>query len=146
MKISITTDATAVETTVAITCQQLTPEIEKVIAALQKLDQKITGQKNGETFILQIPDLLYIDTANKKTFLYTKESVYETSLRLYELEEQLTDADFFRAGKSCIINFRQITSLKSDLEGRLRVTMSNGEQLIVSRQYTAFVKQKLGVK
>ena len=88
----------------------------------------------------------YIDTADKKTFLYTKSDVYETDLKLYELEEQLEDADFFRANKSCIINFRHIASLKSELNRRLLVTMTNGEKLIVSRQYAEYKKEKLGVR
>ena len=63
-----------------------------------------------------------------------------------ELEEQLKDADFFRANKSCIINFRHIASLKSELNRRLLVTMTNGEKLIVSRQYAEYVKEKLEVR
>ena len=90
--------------------------------------------------------LLYIDTADKRTFLYTKNEIYETELKLYELEEQLKDADFFRANKSCIINFRHIASLKSELNRRLLVTMTNGEKLIVSRQYAEYVKEKLEVR
>ena len=34
-------------------------------------------------------DILYIDTADKKTFLYTEKAVYESALRLYELEDAL---------------------------------------------------------
>ena len=33
--------------------------------------------------------MLYIESVDKRTFLYTEESVYETPLRLYELEERL---------------------------------------------------------
>lgn len=74
------------------------------------------------------------------------DSVYETNLKLYELEEQLAKADFFRANKSCIINFRKILSLKTDFDRQIRVTLINQEQLIVSRQYAEYVKQRLGVK
>ncbi|MDF2952044.1 MAG: putative HTH-type transcriptional regulator, partial [Anaerocolumna sp.] len=62
----------------------------------------------------------------------------------YELEEQLAASDFFRASKSCIINFNQIHSLKPDIT-RFIVTMNNGEKLIVSRQYASSIKKKLGV-
>lgn len=54
--------------------------------------------------------------------------------------------DFMRANKSCIINFHQIISIKPDIDGKLLVTMSNGERLYISRQYSAIIKAKLGVR
>jgi DNA-binding LytR/AlgR family response regulator len=144
MKININIDNTASETEITITCPAISDELEKVIANLRALDSKLTGVRDGQTHILDAAQVLYIDTADKKTFLYTKTAVFETGLRLYELEEILSGNDFFRAGKSSIINFKKIKSLKSDIDGRIIVTMENDERLIVSRQYTAFIKNKLG--
>lgn len=146
MKISINTEPDALDTHVSITCNHLTPEIEKIVAMLRMLDMKLTGIKDGEMHILDAAKVLYIDCVDKNVFLYTKDMVFETNLHLYELEEQLRKVDFFRANKSCIINFKQITSLKADINRRLRATMSNGEQLIISRQYADYVKERLGVK
>ncbi|MCL2353678.1 MAG: LytTR family transcriptional regulator, partial [Defluviitaleaceae bacterium] len=108
------------------------------------LDFKLTGTRDDQTHILDASAILYIDTVDKKTFLYTKGAVYETSLRLYELEEQLYNGDFFRASKSSIVNFNKIKSLKSDIDGRIILVMENGERLVVSRQYAVFIKNKLG--
>ncbi len=146
MKINIRTDSSLSETEISITCSQLTPEIERLVSLVRVMDMKITGEKNGQIHILDISKILYIDTVDKKTFLYTKTEVYESSLRLYELEAQLDGTEFFRANKSCIINFEQIKALKSDIDGRILLTMSNGEKLYVSRQYAPFVKKKLGVR
>ena len=140
MKISIQTDSQIDETEIQITCRHLTPQLERVISILRILDFKLLGEKDGESHILDISKILYIDTADKKTFLYTKDDVFESCLKLYELE------DFFRAGKSCIINLRQIQKIRADLDRKLRVTMTNGEQLTVSRQYADYVRKKLGVK
>lgn len=145
MKISIETDESIKDTEIYIKCPNLTPEIEKVLSMLRMLDAKLTGVKDGETYILDNADILYIDTADKRTFLYADTEIYETTLRLYELEEKLP-ASFFRANKSCIINMRHIESMRTDLEGRLKVTMSNGEKLMVSRQYAQAVKKKLEVR
>ena len=146
MKITIHSGKQIQETEITISCNCLTPEIEKIISMLRMMDKKLTGTKGGETYLIDTDKVLYIDTVDKKTFIYTMDSVYETNLKLYELEEQLTKADFFRASKSCIINFRKIVSLKADFDWRIRVTLSNQEQLIVSRQYAEYVKQRLGVK
>ena len=90
-------------------------------------------------------DVLYADTADKKTFLYTADAVYETPLRLYELEEQLAARDFVRAGKSVLLNFAHVAALRPDFGGRMRVTMSNGEVVVASRQYVPALKAKLGL-
>ena len=89
--------------------------------------------------------MLYIDTVDRRTFLYTSGGVYETPLKLYELSDRLASADFFRAGKSVVVNFRQIQSLRPELGGRMRLTMSNGELVFVSRQYVPEVKRRLGL-
>lgn len=146
MKIAICTDDMTEETEIHIKCRHLTPQLEKVIATLRMLDFKITGEKDGESYILDIHKILYIETVNKKTFLYTEDNVYESALKLYELEEELKEFDFFRAGKSSIIHLRSIQAIRTDLDRKLRVTLCNGEQLIVSRQYADNVRRKLGVK
>lgn len=146
MKISIHTDASVLETEISISCSRLTPEIDKVLSLLRMMDRQLTGQRDGEIFIIDLDSVLYIDTADKKTFIYTGTEVYESSLRLYELEQQLLDADFFRANKSCIINLKHVASLKADIDRRIKVKMNNGEQLIVSRQYSESFKKRLGVK
>lgn len=146
MKISINTDDSINETVVSITCNGLTPEIEKMISVLRMLDMQITGMKDGETYLMDTAEILYIDTTDKKTFLYTGKEVYETNLHLYELEDQLSKIGFVRANKSCIVNLRHIVSLRADLDRKIRVTLSNGEKLLVSRQYSDSFKKKLGVK
>lgn len=146
MKITIHSDENIQEMEIDIRCRKLTPEIERVISVLKMLEMKLTGVYEGETCFLDPAQVLYIDTTDKKTFIYTKEKVYETNLKLYELEERFSEAGFFRGGKSCIINLRHIHSLRADLERRIRVTLDNGEQLVVSRQYAEVLKIRLGVK
>lgn len=146
MKIHINEDPGLKETEITINCSRISTEVEKVISMLRVLDLKLTGMKDNQTFILDAAKVLYIDTVDKKTFFYTKNNVYETDLKLYELEEQLGAMDFFRVNKSCILNFNHIVSIQADIDGKLLVTMSNHEKLFVSRQYAPSIKKKLGVK
>jgi len=143
LKINISIDPGVNETEVLITANQLSEELERVMAALRAVDSKLTGTMKGQTHILDPSSILYADTVDKKAFLYTETDVYESALKLYELEAQLP-ADFFRASKSSIINFNKIKSLKADMDGRIIVTMLNNERLVVSKQYASFIKQKLG--
>ena len=146
LKIHINQQDDIVETEITINCRNISPDIEKIISLLRVMDLKLTGTKDNQTYILDVAKILYIDTVDKKTFFYTKTEVYETTLKLYELEERLSINDFMRANKSCIINFNQIQSIKADLDGKLLVTMNNGEKLFISRQYASNFKVKLGVK
>lgn len=119
MKIHINENPQLSETEIVINCRETDENLLKIVALLRTMD--------------------------KKTFFYTKEEVYETPLKLYELEERLSNNDFFRAGKSTIINFNQIQSLRPDFGGRMIVQMSNGEHLGISRQYVLTIKSKLGL-
>lgn len=146
MKISIEVREDIDETQIAVSCKRLTPEIEKILATLRILDKKLTVVKGEETYLLDVSKVMYMESVDKKTFVYTGNEVYESSLRLYELEEQLAEYGFLRASKSCIMQLKYIKSLKADIDRKIRVTMENGERLMVSRQYADSFKRKLGVK
>ena len=145
MKIHINEENCLHDIEIIINCKKTDEKVLKIVSMLNMLDMKLTGIKNNQTYILDVSKILYIDTVDKRTFFYTEDEVYETSLKLYELEEQLKSSDFFRAGKSIIINFNQIKSLKPDIDGRISVTMNNDEKLVVSRQYASVIKDKLEV-
>lgn len=145
MKITIYSDEKVSETEITISCNHLTPEIEKILSILRMMNQQLTGIQGEEIFLIDVNQILYFDTVDKKTFFYTDTEIYETPLKLYELETQLSNDGFFRSSKSCIINLKRIRSLRSELNRRIKVTMENGEQLIVSRQYAESLKERLGV-
>lgn len=143
MKITLNQDPSFPETEVVINCAQADEDILRLVAMLRVYQKKLVGVKDGEQHLLDVKDILYIDTADKKTFLYTERAVYESALRLYEPEDALRELDFLRAGRSAIVNFRRIRSIRPELGGRLLVTMDNGEQVYVSRQYAGELKDKL---
>lgn len=143
MKLKIEENAALPETEIIIHCKQADAQIMKMAALLRVFDQKLTGTQNGETFLLEPQQILYIDTVDQKTFFYTQNNVYETPLKLYLLEERLAGNDFFRASKSSIVNFAHIQSLRPEFGGRLIATLTNGEKCFISRQYAVAVKQRL---
>lgn len=149
MKIKIQEEPGLPETEVIIRCRERDAQVGRLLALLGGLEpeqgRKLTGRRDGQTYLLDCARLLYADTVEKRTFLYTAEGVYETDLRLYELEERLRTEDFFRAGKSVLVNFNAIRSLRPDLGGRIRLTMENGEAVYVSRQYAGGLKKRLGL-
>lgn len=145
MKITINVDDKINETEIAINCKQLTPDIEKILATLRMLNQQLMVMREEENYLLDVTKIVYIEAIDRKTFVYTAEAVYESKLRLYEMEERLCESGFFRISKSCLVNLRYIKSLRNDVERKLRLTLENGEQIMVSRQYADEIKRRLGV-
>ena len=145
MRIIINEDMAFDETEIIINCKKGDGDVFKMLAILRSFDQKLTGTKDGVTFILDAVDVLYCDSVDKKTFIYTMDGVYETPLRLYELEERLSYGDFFRASKQNIVNLSKIVSMRPEISGKIEVRLKSGERLFVSRQYVPALKSKLGL-
>lgn len=145
MKITINVDEQINETEIAIHCKQLTPDIEKILATLRMINQQLMVMREEENYLLDVAKIVYIEAVERKTFVYTADTVFESKLRLYEMEERLCASGFFRISKSCLVNLKFIKSLKNEVERKLRLTLENGEQIIVSRQYADEIKKRLGV-
>lgn len=146
MKIEINVDEKTADTRIVVSCKSLTPEIEKMIAMLRILEKQLTVTKGNDIYFLDVSKVIYIESVDRKTFIYTKESVYESDFKLYELEQQLENCGFFRASKSCLLQLKYIRSMRTDLNRRIKVTLENGEQIIVSRQYAEQLKERLGLR
>lgn len=146
MKIEINIDEAITDMEVVVTCSKLTPKVEKILAALRMMDCQLTGKKGDEIHLLDIAQIIYIESMERKCFVYTTDDVYESDFPLYELERQLAEYGFFRVSKSFLIHLPSIQSLKADINRRIRITMVNGEQIIASRQYADGLKKRLGVK
>ena len=103
--------------------------------------------RHGSVLNIRIdPDAVhYAETVDGKTFLYTKDAVFETPMRLYELEDRLAGTEFVRASKQMIVNFDHVASIRPALNARLQLMLDNGEAVIVSRQYAPAIKRKLGL-
>jgi DNA-binding LytR/AlgR family response regulator len=154
MKITINPDSSVTETEVLIKCSRVDDEVLHAVAVLSVFEEKtppqeaLIGFAAGKRFIIDAARLIYIDTVDKRCFLYTDDGVFESSLKLYELEALLCvdtslSGNFMRGGKSCLFNFNKIKSIESDLDRRLILTMENEMQVVVSRKYSSQVKQKL---
>lgn len=146
MKIQIDVDPAYDDIHIKIECGKLTPEIDRMISLIRMLDMQIPAKKNGETYLIDAAKLLYVEAVERTTFLYTEDNVYESDLKLYELEQQLTERGFLRISKQTLVHLKKIKSLKADLNRKIRVTLCNGEQIMVSRMYADEFRKRIGIK
>jgi len=104
----------------------------------------LVGYIDNEIHRVSPLDIFYFEAVDKKTFIYCECDVYESKLKLYELEE-LAMNDFFRISKSVIVNLSKIKSLIPSFSGRVEAVLTNKERVIISRQYVSELKQTLGI-
>ena len=134
------------ETVITIRCREKTPYINKLIAALKIVDRQIVVNCGGNITSLNLDAVLYIESVDRKCFVYTEKETCETDSRLYELEQQLREYLFVRISKSAIVNLKNIKSIKTHIGRRLLIILNNGEQLIASRQYADTIRKLLDMK
>ena len=146
MKINLDIDGKYNDTEVIIRAPHLNNDIERIVAMMRMIDMQIAVRKEGETYLLETDKILYIEAVDRKTFVYTTTESYESELKLYELEQDLIQRDFLRISKQSIVNLRKIKSLKADVNRKIRITLQNGEQIVVSRMYSDELRRKLGLK
>ncbi|MCR5093254.1 MAG: LytTR family transcriptional regulator [Lachnospiraceae bacterium] len=146
MKIEIDIDEKYTDVGVRVTAPELSPQVEKLVSMMRMADMQIAVRKGGETILLDAARILYIEAVDRNTFVYTQEATYESALKLYEFEQQLPAGDFIRISKQAILNLRKVKSLKAEINRKIRVTLLNGEQIIVSRMYSDELRKRLGIK
>jgi DNA-binding LytR/AlgR family response regulator len=145
MKIIIEEPDPGEEDRITIRCRDMNENLWKIISELKMGQKKIAGIKDGNITMIDPANVFYFEGVDNKVFLYCKQNVYETKRKLYEIEEEYRDTDFFRASKSVILNVSKIKSISPAYSGRFEALLYNGEKVVISRQYVPELKNKLGL-
>lgn len=130
---------------IMIRCHEINEEVLSLLHRLKLSQEKLAVTRQDEIHKIALQDVFYFETVDNKSFLYCESQFYETKLKLYEFEDLTQGSKFFRASKSTIINAMKISYVKPSISGRFEVCMENGEKLLVSRQYVAELKKKIGI-
>lgn len=143
MDVQVLTVSATEKEIVEIRCHKDNDSIEEIVSFIKSRQGQLSGNLDGGTYEIPIMDVLYIESVDNRTFLYTEKQSYETKQRIYELEELLKRRHFIRISKSSIINLLKIKSIRPALNGRFSAILCNGEEIIISRKYVADFKNTL---
>lgn len=102
----------------------------------------IRAAQGNETCLIPIGEVIYFQSNDKYTSVFTAdgESLIRTPMR--ELREQLDSKLFWQIHRSTVVAARYIAGTKLDFRGRLMVKLKGrSEQLVVSRNYVDLFKQ-----
>jgi len=131
--------------------QALIRAVEKTADILNAIDLLENGSggiqvtKDGSTWFCRLTQIYYIETVDKRTFVYTKDSCFESKSRLYELEEKL-GTYYVRISKSMIVNLRKLRNVSAEPGGRMVAVLLNNERVIISRSYVKEIKRRLDIQ
>lgn len=128
---------------IEIGCHRKDERVDEIIRFIRAREGILKGTKEDRQYSLALPDILYIEAVDEKTFIYLEKDCYESTRRLYEFDEALASRNFARISKSVVVNLMKITSIRPSLNGRFSCVLTNGEQVIISRKYVPDIREKL---
>ena len=118
---------------VTIEYRDLTENVKRVSDFVRSVDQ----------FSIPVNDIFYVESVDKKAFVYCESEVYQSGLRLIELEEVLAHAGFVRVSKSAILNVEKLCGVKNLANSKLEALLVNDERICVSRKYLKDIREVL---
>lgn len=133
------------ETRVVIECARSNADILRLKAHIERFDSRLAATNGEERVFVDTTDILYFETVDERTFLYTENAVLDVKLRLYEIEEKLSSGGFLRISKSAVVNLNRVKSLRPQLSRTILATLDNGERLIISRSYAKRLRDILEI-
>ena len=145
MKVEIKVLPEAKEPCAVICASEITPEIRRAAALLEKEIPDVIPVKENDSIIVLRPDEIYmVRVENEKTVIYTKTKRYDGGRRLYEFEEILGKG-FMRISKGTLANLHYLDYVESTLGGLMLLVLKNGCKECISRKYLPTFKQYLGL-
>ena len=145
MKVEIKVLPEAKEPYAVIYASEITPEIRRAAALLEKEIPDVIPVKENDSIIVLRPDEIYmVRVENEKTVVYTKTKRYDGGKRLYEFEEILGKG-FMRISKGTLANLHYLDYFESTLGGLMLLVLKNGCKECISRKYLPAFKQYLGL-
>lgn len=117
------------ENEVILRCRSVDDKMLRILSFLQSGMHKLLVCRNEdrETFPLTVSEVVYCETVEDKTFVYTHNGLFQTAFSLAELEDRWGDLGLFRSGKSSVVNLHEIRKLRNCGAGCIEALLSTGE-------------------
>lgn len=143
MKIKTEQDLSCKDMEITIKYAQEDRQVTRILDFLQSLDMQIRCSIDNAEQMIDIADIYYIESVDKKTFIYLEKEVCQIDFRLYQLKEKLQSSGFVQISKSCLLNINALESIRPLFNSRMEATLKNGEKVCVNRKYLKDVKKAL---
>lgn len=136
-------DLTCNDIEILLRYTKMNKRVERLISLIESVDLKITCSGENSEYLISASDIFYIESVDKRTFIYLEHDVLRTDFRLYQLADSLEKSGFVQISKSCVLNINALESIKPLINSRMEATLKNGERLHITRKYLNNMKQAL---
>ena len=112
------------------------PRVAGIVRQLQMVDGKLSGYIPGtiNRRMVFLAALIHLVTGE----------TLESSSRLNELEDELSDTEFVRISRQELVNLDHVTGISPAGSGRMLLSVGE-KKLVVSRKYAPEFKRRIGI-
>lgn len=120
-------------------------------ATTKENTERLTGNsqifiKDGEKcWLIKVGDISHFEIVGNYTRVFFQDEKPMLYKSLNQVEEKLPEKYFFRANRQQIINTNFIANVVPWFNGKLKLTMANGEEIEVSRRQSYLFKDKMSL-
>jgi len=100
---------------------------------------------DNERIRISTDEIIVVESFGHDIAIHTAQGQFKTSERLYQLERLLNPEHFLRVSNSVIIAKSKIKRINPTLSSKFVLTMSNGQNVDVTRSYYGIFKDRLGI-
>ena len=123
------------------------PRVAGIVRQLQMVDGKLSGYILGtiNRRMVFLADIAWVQTNGSMALIHlvTGETL-ESSSRLNELEDELSDTEFVRISRQELVNLDHVTGISPAGSGRMLLSLGE-KKLVVSRKYAPEFKRRIGI-
>lgn len=131
---------------IVIRCRERTDEvklIESVVENILKGGSELALTIGNREYYVEKSEILFFETYDGRVCAHTKDQMYQTDYKLFELED-LLPSYFVRISKSVIANVRKISSIGRELTGNGELTFKGCDKTTYfSRGYYKILKERI---
>ena len=115
--------------------ERFTKIFSRALNEIGQTEQKIIIKSNDFQHVINVNDILFVESSNKKIIFHTIESIYEVYGTMDYAQITLGD-NFYRCHRCYLVNLAKISAYNSQ-----SIKLINGEELLLAqKKYQEFVK------
>ncbi len=145
MKIIYKEDSDLKESIVNINAKPNDYKVARIMKMLNSNEETMLLTKKEKIFVVNKQEIYYIEGVDNLVFAYTKDAIYESKFKLYELEETLPET-FIRISKSTIVNLLVVKVIEPTVNKKLLLHLENNEKVVVNRNYVKDFKIRINMR
>jgi DNA-binding LytR/AlgR family response regulator len=105
--------------------------------------RKVIGRSGDEYYLLDLDDVLAFQAEREIVWIVTARQRYQATQTLRSIQARLAGSPFQRVHRNALVNVNHVRKLAPLSSQRWLLTLTNGQELIVSKRLASEVRQML---